>query len=287
MTQVEMLQAIQTVASPWMDKLMIGFSFIGDEEFYIATVPLIYYAVNKRVGIRLAIVLACSMFVNAWLKFFFSTPRPIGVEGIRSLYTSSATGMSFPSGHSQGSATYWGYLASVVKKKWFALLAAFVILTIMFSRLYLGVHWPIDVAGGLVFGLCFVSGMAWADATFVRKLGHSVKVALGLLFPLVLLAFYHQTDGMKLVGFLLGGWIGYLLESKRVGMQLPKRWQDRVVPTLLGLLLVFLLRFVLKTALPENGVMDLLRYAFVGFGATLGVPWLFVKLGWYPGKKGI
>ncbi|WP_201638199.1 phosphatase PAP2 family protein [Tumebacillus amylolyticus] len=287
MTQVEMLQLIQTLATPWLDKLMILLSFIGDEEFYIATVPMIYYAVSKRVGIRLAIVLACSMFVNAWLKFFFATPRPIGVEGIRSLYTSSATGMSFPSGHSQGSATYWGYLACVVKKGWFVVLAGLLILSIMFSRLYLGVHWPIDVVGGLVFGGLFVSGMVWADGRFVSKLGHSVKLILGMLLPLVLLAFYHQTDGMKLVGFLLGGWIGYVMESKQVGMELPKSWAKRVVPTVVGLVLVFAVRWVLKAALPENGVMDLLRYAFVGFTATMLIPALFVKLKWYPGKPRI
>lgn len=282
MTQIEMLQGIQSIASPWLDKVMIGFSFIGDEEFYIATVPLIYYAFNKRMGIRLAIVLVMSMFINAWLKVVFAAPRPIGVEGIRSLYISSAPGMSFPSGHSQGSATYWGYLAAAVGKKGFAVLAGGIILCVMFSRLYLGVHWPVDVVGGLVFGLLFVSGLVWSDGRFVQRLSHRVKLALGLLLPLGLLALYHEPEGMKLIGFLLGAWVGYVLEQEHVGMELPERWTKRIVPTLVGLALVFTLRTVLKELLPASGLSDLVRYTAVGMCATLLVPWLFVKWKWYP-----
>ncbi|PWK09600.1 phosphatase PAP2 family protein [Tumebacillus permanentifrigoris] len=287
MTQIEILQAIQSIATPWLDKLMIGFSFVGDEEFYIATVPLIYYAVNKRLGVRLAIVLALSMFVNAWLKFLFQAPRPIGVEGVRNLYTSSAPGLSFPSGHSQGSATYWGYLAAVSRKMWFVALAGLLILSIMFSRLYLGVHWPIDVLGGLVFGLLFASALVWADAKFVARLSHNLKLGLGLLVPLALLAGYHETDGMKLAGFLLGGWVGYVVECKHVGMELPKRWTQRIVPSLVGLGVVFAVRMVGKAALPATGYSDLLCYALVGFTATMLVPWLLVKLSWYKGKSHI
>jgi undecaprenyl-diphosphatase len=287
MNQIEILQSIQTIATPWLDKVMIGFSFIGDEEFYIATVPLIFYAVNKRLGVRLAILLAMSMFVNAWLKFIFQAPRPIGVEGVRNLYTSSAPGLSFPSGHSQGSATYWGYLAAVSRRMWFIILAGLLILSIMFSRLYLGVHWPIDVAAGMAFGLLFASALVWADDKFVHRLSHNAKMALGLLIPLALLAGYHETDGMKLAGFLLGGWIGYVVECRYVGMELPKHWTRRIVPSLVGLGVVFAVRTVLKTALPASGLSDLICYALVGLTATVVVPWLLVKLKWYKGKGNV
>ncbi|WP_157729648.1 phosphatase PAP2 family protein [Tumebacillus algifaecis] len=281
--QKDMLLWIQGFAASWLDTLMIAFSFVGDEEFYVATVPLIYYLISKRAGVRLAIVLAMSTFVNYALKVFFNAPRPIGVEGIRSLYVESAPSMSFPSGHAQGSATYWGYLATQVRKPWFYGLAGFMVLSIMLSRLYLGVHWPIDVAAGLVFGLLFVAGMVWADGRMTeRPLSFGVKLALGIALPLLLLLVYHEADGRKMVGFLLGCWSGYVLESHTIRMALPKSIWQRILPSLVGVAILFGLRALLKDVLPLSAPWDLVRYLLVGLTATLAIPWLFVKLRWYP-----
>lgn len=262
---------------------MILFSIVGDEEFYVATVPLIYFLISKRVGIRLAIVLSLSTFVNYALKFFFNAPRPIGVDGIRSLYTESAPSMSFPSGHAQGSATYWGYLATQVKKSWFFALAGVLVLCIMLSRLYLGVHWPIDVAAGLLFGLVFVTGIVWADGRMeARPLSFGIKLGIGIVLPLLLLLVYHEADGRKMIGFLLGCWSGYVLESHTLRMKLPKSIWQRLLPTAVAIAIVFGLRALLKDLLPAEAPWDLVRYLLLGLTATLAVPWLFVKWRWYP-----
>ncbi|ARU61131.1 hypothetical protein CBW65_08880 [Tumebacillus avium] len=284
--QKDILIWIQGFAASWLDTLMIAFSFVGDEEFYVATVPLIYYLISKRVGVRLAIVLSLSTFVNYALKFFFNAPRPIGVDGIRSLYTESAPSMSFPSGHAQGSATYWGYLATQVKKPWFFALAGVMMLLIMLSRLYLGVHWPIDVAAGLLFGLVFVAGIVWVDGRLMeRPLSFGVKLTLGIVLPLLLLFVYHEPDGRKMIGFLLGCWSGYVLESHTLRMALPESIWKRILPTAVAIAIVFGLRALLKEVLPTDAPWDLVRYLLIGVTATLAVPWLFVKLRWYPREK--
>lgn len=281
--QKDILIWIQSFAASWLDTMMIAFSFVGDEEFYVATVPLIYYLISKRVGVRLAIVLSLSTFVNYALKFFFNAPRPIGVDGIRSLYTESAPSMSFPSGHAQGSATYWGYLATQVKKPWFFALAGLMVLSIMLSRLYLGVHWPIDVAAGLLFGLVFVAGIVYVDGRLTeRPLSFGIKLTLGIVLPLLLLFVYHEPDGRKMIGFLLGCWSGYVLESHTLRMALPKSIWKRILPTALAIGIVFGLRALLKDLLPTDAPWDLVRYLLIGLTATLAVPWLFVKLRWYP-----
>ena len=280
--QRDILIWIQSFAAPWLDHVMIFFSFIGDEEFSISAVPFFFYAVHKRVGIRLAVVLLLSTFANDALKVFFATPRPIGVEGIRSLYISSAPGYSFPSGHSQSSATFWGYLAVVWKRSWFTVTALLLVVAIMLSRLYLGVHWPIDVVGGLIFGGLFVAGMIWVETRLQLSLRY--KIVLGLLIPVVLLAFYNGADGRKMMGFFLGGWMGYVLEATWVGMRLPKRFFKRVLPSIFGVALFFGLRFLLKELLPPVAPWDFVRYALLGLFATLVVPWVFVRMSWYGGK---
>lgn len=74
---------------------------------------------------------------------------------------------SFPSGHTMGSTICYLMLAYIVasrpgtspRTRWIAfVLAAIVIFAVAFSRVYLGVHYPSDVAGG------FAAGMAWLTA---------------------------------------------------------------------------------------------------------------------------
>ncbi|EUJ32021.1 PAP2 family protein [Listeria floridensis FSL S10-1187] len=78
----------------------------------------------------------------------------------------SISGYSFPSGHAAGAATFYGLLALVlifffIKRKglkWFVgLTALFIILLIMLSRVYLGVHYPSDVFAGFILGSAVLS----------------------------------------------------------------------------------------------------------------------------------
>jgi undecaprenyl-diphosphatase len=74
---------------------------------------------------------------------------------------------SFPSGHTMGATVCYLMLAYLIasrpgaasRDRWIAnLVASLIIASVGFSRLYLGVHYPTDVAGG------FTAGMAWLTA---------------------------------------------------------------------------------------------------------------------------
>ena len=61
--------------------------------------------IDKKFGEYLAYSVLTGMTLNNGLKSLFDMPRPIGEEGIRTLREETATGQSFPSGHSQASAS--------------------------------------------------------------------------------------------------------------------------------------------------------------------------------------
>ena len=57
----------------------------------------------------------------------------------------TATGYSFPSGHTQTATTFWTSLAvQLKKKKWVYVLAVVMAVGAGISRLYLAVHWPMS-----------------------------------------------------------------------------------------------------------------------------------------------
>ena len=103
------------------------------------------------------IAVAGGGLLNLLLKNFFERERPIVNRMIE------ADGFSFPSGHSMGSMTYYGFLGYLVlrskrkplSKLGLGILLCLVILLIGISRIYLGVHYPSDVLAG------FVAGSVW------------------------------------------------------------------------------------------------------------------------------
>ena len=62
-------------------------------------------------------------------------------------------GYAFPSGHSQTPLVFWGAIADHVRRRGSPGSAGILVFLIGFSRLYIGVHWPLDVIGGWAIGL--------------------------------------------------------------------------------------------------------------------------------------
>lgn len=109
---------------------------------------------------RLAVALASSAIVNHLLKDFFGLPRPYDLDALLSTDWARRTGGGYglPSGHAQNAAAFFPALAWHHRRAWLWLVAAVVPLLVALSRLYLGVHMPIDVGVGLALGALF----AWA-----------------------------------------------------------------------------------------------------------------------------
>ncbi|HQQ89590.1 MAG TPA: phosphatidic acid phosphatase, partial [Oscillospiraceae bacterium] len=102
--QADIIRAIQSISTPFLDLVMQAITILGEQIFLVPVAALIFWCVSKELGYWLCgCAAAGNLTVNA-LKTVFAVARPIGIEGIRVLRASTATGTSFPSGHTQAGA---------------------------------------------------------------------------------------------------------------------------------------------------------------------------------------
>lgn len=274
-------QSIQAIHNPVLDFFFIAVSFWGSEPIYIVIITLIFWNIDKRFGIRLATLFLFSMGLNGILKNFFMIPRPIGQPGIRSLYISSAGGYSFPSGHSQGAATFYPYLWQLRPKLKWKICGIFLILAIGFSRLYLGVHWPGDVLGGFLLGWVIVSAFHFIDKRIFRlPFSFPLKLSLAIVIPLLFLPIYHTKEGLLMIGFIVGLTAGYFMEDHYLD------YRERTGPfvsmkkTLFGLGILGLWFLCWYSLIALFSWFYLPISISAGLWTSFGAPYAFRLIGW-------
>jgi membrane-associated phospholipid phosphatase len=281
---MEVVYALQAFASPFLDTLMTIVTDLGSEEAYIALVVLVYLGIDARAGQRLGVLLLLSFFVNQYAKAWFDTPRPFELDPEvlrteRALVT--AQGPGFPSGHAQGAATFWGYAAVLVGRAWFWPVALLLIALVATSRLYLGVHVPADVVGGLAIGALLVLMAAIIDRSGV-VVARPLLALLAVVGPLGLHLQFPTPDSDLLAGALTALVLGPMLFRHRTDGSLLGRF----VVVLIGLGLVFTVLVASSALLPEEIKRDAyggyLRYLVLGLSGTLVAPWIGQTFGLVP-----
>ena len=151
------LYLLESIRNPVLDVLMQFFTLFGEELLFMVLALAVYWCVSKEEGYYLLFVGFLGTIVNQFLKLLFRIPRPwvrdpnfTIVESARS----GATGYSFPSGHTQNAVGTLGGIARWQKQKWLRAVCIALLLLTCFSRMYLGVHTPLDV--GVSFGIAAV-----------------------------------------------------------------------------------------------------------------------------------
>ncbi|OBX24621.1 undecaprenyl-diphosphatase [Gelidibacter algens] len=159
----QITQYVLSHRSPALTKYFIFVTHLGDVYGYlivvgIFTVVSIFVFKRWKYIIQIFLVLALSALSNLILKRFVDRARP-GIEHMVSVET-----LSYPSGHAMSAMAFYGFLMylfyrfkiNVFLKTGIIVLLGILILSIGFSRIYLGVHFPSDVAGGYIAGFIWV-----------------------------------------------------------------------------------------------------------------------------------
>jgi len=267
---------IQSFNHPVLDQLFIIITMLGEELFYIFILSGIYWCVNKAMARQLVFVLTLSSVMNGALKEWFNTPRPFEIHEIRALRTETAHGASFPSGHTQTVASFFGALA-ILYKKWKLWVMALILTGLVgVSRLYLGLHWPVDVLGGAGLAVLAVIMMQlfFSQAPKKRQI---MMIGLG---SCLLLLFFKTETFLKGHAVFTGFLMGWILESQFINFKTSNRIAVQISKFTLGLALTGVVFIAMKWGFPDQFIFTWMRYFLILVFVTAVMPWLFIKLKW-------
>ncbi len=303
---MELLYALEKIRTPFLDTVMGLVTNLGGEAAFIAAAIIVFWCLNKSCGYYMMTVGFAGTIINQFLKLWFRIPRPWVKDPSFTIVESAradATGYSFPSGHTQNAFAVFGAPARFYKSTALRIVFVLLIALTAFSRMYVGVHTPLDVGVSLIVGTVLV----FVIYPFFRDMDKSPKkvyiiFAIFIVMAAAFVAFVELYDfpadidpdnyaeGLKNAYMMLFCAVGLLLtffiDTKYVRFPTQAVWWAQIIKVVLGLGILLALKAVLKAPLLAlfggHSIAHGVRYFIVILFA--GVVWpmtfkYFAKLG--------
>lgn len=281
---MEFLKLLEGIRNPFLDSVFSVITHLGEETFFILFGLIFFWCVNKKEGYYLLSIGFIGTILNQFLKLFFRIPRPwvkdkdfTIVESARS----EATGYSFPSGHTQSSVGVFGGIARWNKNVIVRIITIALCVLVPFSRLYLGVHTPLDVGVSVVIALILIFVLypiirkSFEKANVIRiTLAVMFALSVGLLIFVTLYNFPENIDAdnlasgaknaFKMVGCTLGILIAFEIDNRFIKFETSGTLAAQIIKLILGLIPLLAIKEGLKAPLGVlfggNYIADGLRY---------------------------
>lgn len=279
-------QFFESIRNPFLTAIASFFTLFGEPLFMVVLVCVMFWIVDKRLGERLAVVTFTSMIFNGWLKGLVGRARPyvagdvsrIEMEGLVDTMD-LRTHESFPSGHSQINGGVTLGIATHYRKRWLWILMPIITLGVMWSRVYLGVHYLSDTLCGAALGVGFA--FLW-DILYQEVESKKYWIALGFsVLSIIFMIITPTKSTFEHAGMLIAGAIALPLEAKFVGFENATCAKNRIFRALVGgacVGIVFAAFSLLPFAFLEEIGWKFVKYFLTVLVAALFVPFLFKKL---------
>ena len=305
---MQLLYILEQLRTPAVTKALSALTYFGGVYGFMVLSIIIFWCIDKRCGYFMLSLGFLGTVINQFLKILFRIPRPWvldpSFEPVESA-VADAGGFSFPSGHTQNVFATFGGVFAWTKKVWLKIVCAVLIVLVAFSRMYLGVHTPLDVGVSVVIGivLLFVLYPVFRDIDRHPNRFYGFLAVLAVLLAAFLLYSYlwpfpdwmyaeeHVVNLIEarhnasiLTGALAALTIAYTLDLRRTRFDTKAIWWAQILKVVIGLVVTLALIEGTKAVLGRSDIVTGLRY-FLGVLFAAGVwPMTF---GWFSklGKK--
>ena len=261
-------------------------TWFGEMNVVLVIMALIYWCADKDTGTYLLMGWNGNRIVNGVLKVAVCAYRPWIRDARIAPYPAAlqtATGYSFPSGHSMNAASLFGGMA-VRKgiKTGFRVLLWIMLGLVAFSRIYFGVHTPQDILVGSAAGVLvmFLTGklMVWLEShpdkdILIAVIGIAIAIASAVFsalkpYPadfdangkLLVDGLKMANDTFKAVGWISAFFVGWVLERRFVRFTTESTMQQRFYRLTGGLLGHYIISLIIN---------PLIKTAAAGFAGTV------------------
>jgi undecaprenyl-diphosphatase len=305
------LQGIRESLPAFVTTFFEAVSHIAQSKAQIFAIAILYWCFSKELGQRIVLSFSASALLNNFIKVIACAYRPWVREPALHPPVSSqaeATGYSFPSGHTQTATSIYGNAGVHAYRHGHrvvsALLWVFVAL-VAFSRNFLSCHTPQDVIVGLVEGIVVIAFVEWLVGWVDREPNRDLIVlvcALAVFVVTTAIAFLKgypvdydaagnvlvdgavmRLDFSKTAGMYVGVFLGWFLERRLIGFEVPEKKDLRqmAVRLVVGLAVLVVCYLMAKSlavlGLPQD-IYEMVRFFLILLAATFLSPLAFTKV---------
>lgn len=254
------LYFLESIRVPGLNELMLAITTLGEETAFLVIALILFWCVDKYVGYFTLSVGFVGTVFNQFLKLWFRIPRPWVLDSnftILEQAREAASGYSFPSGHTQSAWGTFGSIAVTAKQKSIKIVCWTIAALVAFSRMYIGVHTPKDVAVSIGIALVLIFVLRPLILGNTKKSMPYILVAMLLLstaylcfvklypFPQDMDVHNYQSgteNSFTLLGALLGMVIVYFADEKYLHFPTKAVWWAQIIKVVVGLGLVLLVK---------------------------------------------
>jgi len=287
---MDILIFFQQIQNPILDFLFENFTHLVNEIVMVGIISIIYWCYSKKTAQLIAFSLFASGIVVQITKIICRVPRPWVLDNRiqpKPEILETATGYSFPSGHTQNSTAFCNASASTTKHKGIKTVLLLIPIFVMVSRMYVGVHTPTDVLASYIIAtaITYIVIKVFEKYSIKKIQTLSMIILISSIISLVYTYYVVNTgistfeladDAAKICGCGIGFSFGVYLETKYINFKEITSTRSRLIVGVLGIVGALVLKLA-TGLLPDSVIFAALSYMLITFWISCAYPLIFTQ----------
>lgn len=214
------MEWVLSIRSPIITPLFQYITWLGYSDFLFLFIPFCYWFCDRRIYSALPQFVFISALLNSFAKSLFKDPRPDDSLNIDPWLNTFDPSFGFPSGHAHLAVVIWGFIFLKSNNIFIKAVAMLLLVSISFSRIYLGVHDIGDVIGGVILGiisLLFIEFLLKDRIVLLNQFDSKYPGLIYLLLVIILLFIWPNDDISIVIGLgflIIGFWLGQFIDKR-------------------------------------------------------------------------
>lgn len=267
--QLHFIIELTKYRTPFLDPIFLFLNYFDTPYFPAFLIPLIWFGFSYRWGLKVSYLFLISGILNSFLKYSLDLPRPTVAMPELGMFLFQSPG--FPSGGAQTAMLFGSLLMHYYKNGTAYFWGIAYILLISFSRLYLGLHYPMDILGGWLVGYAifraFIALEKPIDRMFIGR-RPLVLLTIAALCSIPLIKLYPLTASVLSLSF--GALVGL---KYHLYLDPPKHFRYQLFKGACAGLATLLFGFLIDQGLPPS-----ILAALLGLWISLGLGVIFYMI---------